>query len=164
MSPDSPDQPSTPGPELSPYSQQGYGPQQGYTTEQGYSPLQGYTTPNDPQSGAVPASPEPHRPAAAVLTTEADPRASVRGGKVSALWIGVITAAILLILLLIFIAQNSRTVVIHFLGFHGHISLAVAILLAAMIGILLVAVPGTARIIQLRRALKRTPATHRPRP
>jgi uncharacterized integral membrane protein len=56
---------------------------------------------------------------------------------------------------LIFIAQNSRTVTIHYLGFEGQASLAVALLLAAVAGLLLVAIPGTARIMQLRRALKR---------
>ncbi|MDP9094786.1 MAG: LapA family protein [Actinomycetota bacterium] len=78
----------------------------------------------------------------------------MRGGRISALWIGLILAAVLLVALLIFIAQNSHTVVIHYLGFHGHISLGVAMLAAAVIGVLLVAIPGSARIIQLRRALK----------
>lgn len=82
-------------------------------------------------------------------------RGRVRGTRVSALWIGLIAAAILLILLLIFIAQNSRTVTIHYLGLRGHLSLAVALLLAAVLGVLLVAIPGTARIVQLRRALRR---------
>jgi uncharacterized integral membrane protein len=77
---------------------------------------------------------------------------------VSALWIGFIVAALLLIALLIFIAQNSKPVTIRYLGFDGHISLAIALLLAAVGGILLVAIPGTARIIQLRRALKKNAA------
>ncbi|PZS12881.1 MAG: DUF1049 domain-containing protein [Pseudonocardiales bacterium] len=73
----------------------------------------------------------------------------------SALWVGLIAAAVLLILLLIFIAQNSRTVTIHDLGLHGHRSLALALLLAVVTGVLLVAIPGTARIVQLRRAARR---------
>ncbi|MEO8749733.1 MAG: hypothetical protein ABI384_04985 [Allobranchiibius sp.] len=60
-----------------------------------------------------------------------DRRGRVRGTRVSAVWIGLIAAAVLLILLLIFIAQNSRTVTIHYLGLHGHLSLALALLLAA---------------------------------
>ena len=71
------------------------------------------------------------------------------------LWVAIIVAALLMIALLIFIAQNSTSVMIHFLGFSGQISLAVALLLAAVGGVLLVAIPGTARIVQLRRALKK---------
>jgi uncharacterized integral membrane protein len=87
----------------------------------------------------------------------------VRPTRVSALWIGLIVAALLLIALLIFIAQNSKQVAIHYLGFNGHISLAVALLLAAVGGVLLVAIPGTARIIQLRRALTKNAVTARAR-
>ncbi len=85
-----------------------------------------------------------------------DEHGRARGGKVSALWIGLIVAAILLILLLIFIAQNSVTVPIHFLGANGHISLAVALLLSAVVAVLLVAIPGSVRILQLRRLVRRT--------
>jgi uncharacterized integral membrane protein len=98
----------------------------------------------------------PVEPAPAGLTS----RGRIRPTRVSALWIGLILAALLLIALLIFIAQNSKQVAIHYLGFNGHVSLAVALLLAAIGGLLLVAVPGTARIIQLRRALKKNAAAH----
>ena len=84
-----------------------------------------------------------------------DAKGHVKGGRVSAVWIGVIIAAVLLIALLDFIAQNSRRVPIHFLGWHAHASLAIALVLAAIIGVLLVAIPATARIVQLRIALKR---------
>ena len=62
---------------------------------------------------------------------------------------------IVLILLLIFIGQNSQQVTIHYLGMHGHVSLAIALLLAAVLGVLLLAIPGSLRIMQLRRNLKR---------
>ena len=51
-----------------------------------------------------------------------------------------------LVLLLIFILQNSRKVQISYLGAHGHLPLGVALLFAAVRGILLVVIPGTARI------------------
>lgn len=38
---------------------------------------------------------------------------------------------------------------ISFLGAHGQLSLGVALLFAAVLGILLVVIPGTARIVQL---------------
>ena len=79
----------------------------------------------------------------------------VRHGRASALYVGLIVAAILTIFLLIFIAQNSDKVAVQFLGFEGQISLAVALLLSAVIGVLVVAVPGSLRIVQLRRALRK---------
>jgi uncharacterized integral membrane protein len=85
-------------------------------------------------------------------------RGRIRTTRMGALWSGLIVAALLLIALLIFITQNSKQVTIHFLGFDGQISLAVALLLAAVGGLLLIAIPGTARIVQLRRALKRNAA------
>jgi uncharacterized integral membrane protein len=84
-----------------------------------------------------------------------DERGHVRRGRASAAWTGAIVAALLLIALIIFIAQNSAGVTIHFLGLHGRISLALALLIAAVGSVLLVAIPGTLRIMQLRRALKK---------
>jgi uncharacterized integral membrane protein len=49
---------------------------------------------------------------------------------------------------------------VHYLGFHGRVPLGVALLLAAIAGLLLVSIPGTVRILQLRRAVKKA-ATHR---
>ena len=59
------------------------------------------------------------------------------------------------LLLLIFILENDRTVGISYLGAHGHLPLGVALLLAAVFGVVLVVLPGTARIIQLRIAARR---------
>ena len=84
-----------------------------------------------------------------------DERGRVKSGRVSAAWVGSIGTAIFLILLIIFIAQNSRKVSLHFFGWHGQFSLALTILLSAVIGVLLVAIPGSARIFQLRRALRK---------
>ncbi len=55
-----------------------------------------------------------------------------------------------LLLLLTFILENSQRVDISFFGAHGHLPLGVALLLAAVLGVLLVVIPGTARIVQLR--------------
>lgn len=85
----------------------------------------------------------------------------VRRTRMSAWWVGLIVAAVLLVALLIFIGQNSQTVTIHYLGLEGDASLAVMLLLAAVSGVLLVAIPGTVRILQLRRALKKNAAAHR---
>ena len=60
-----------------------------------------------------------------------------------------------LIVVLIFIIQNTHAVNISFLGAHLHLSLAVALLLAAVAGALVMAAAGTARITQLRRIMRR---------
>jgi len=60
-----------------------------------------------------------------------------------------------LTLALIFIIENARAVSIAFLGAHLRLSLAVALLLAAIAGALLMAAAGTARITQLRRLIRR---------
>jgi uncharacterized integral membrane protein len=90
-----------------------------------------------------------------------DERGRVRHGKVSAAWTAAVIAALLLIALIIFIAQNSDRVTIHFLGLDGRISLALALLIAAVGSVLLVAIPGTLRILQLRRALKKNVTAQR---
>jgi uncharacterized integral membrane protein len=83
-----------------------------------------------------------------------DERGRVSRGRVSRAWVGLIGTAIFLILLIIFIAQNSHPVSVHFLGWSGRFSLALTILASAIAGLLLVAIPGSLRILQLRRALR----------
>jgi hypothetical protein len=39
---------------------------------------------------------------------------------------------------------------VSFFGAHGHLPLGIALLLAAILGVLLVVIPGTGRIVQLR--------------
>jgi len=80
----------------------------------------------------------------------------LRRTRTGVTWIGVIVFAAVLVLLLIFILQNTQTVQISYLGANGHVSLAVAMLLAAVAGVLLTAIAGSLRIWQLRRHLRRT--------
>ena len=68
---------------------------------------------------------------------------------------GLIAGAAVLIVVLIFIIQNAHAVNISFLGAHLQLSLAVALLLAAVGGALAMAAAGTARITQLRRIMRR---------
>jgi len=60
-----------------------------------------------------------------------------------------------LVVVLISVIQNTHAVNISFLGAHLHLSLAVALLLAAVAGALVMAAAGTARITQLRRIMRR---------
>ena len=73
---------------------------------------------------------------------------------------GLIIAAVLLVVLVVFLAQNAHTVTIHFLGAHLDVSLAVALLAAALAGALIVGAAGTARITQLRLHTRRAARRH----
>ena len=91
-----------------------------------------------------------------------------RGGatpsRVGSLWVASILFAVVLLLLLIFVLQNGQDAKISYLGAHGNLPQGVALLLAAVFGILLVALPGTARIIQLRIRDRRHRGAARTRP
>lgn len=79
----------------------------------------------------------------------------IRRTRAGATWVAAATFAVILLLLLIFILENGHTVAVSFFGASGHLPLGVALLLAAVLGVLLVAIPGTARIIQLRITARR---------
>jgi len=66
-----------------------------------------------------------------------------------------IAGAIVLILLLVFILENTESVKISYFGAGFHMPLGVALLLAAIGGALLVGIFGAARIVQLRRTVRR---------
>jgi uncharacterized integral membrane protein len=70
-------------------------------------------------------------------------------------WVAVCTAVLVAVALLVFIVQNTQTVHVSFLWLDGDTSLAVAALVSAVAGAVVTLVFGTARIVQLRRAVKR---------
>ena len=141
--------PIEPGnPQQPPYSAPGaVGPQPGEATGLPPGPPAG-----PPVAGVGPVTPPIDAPTAPAPGFDAKGR--VRRTRSSDAWVALITGAVFLILLVIFIAQNSGRVAIKFLGFNGHLSLGLAVLISAIIGLLVAAVPGTIRILQLRRALK----------
>ncbi len=75
--------------------------------------------------------------------------------RTGGVWVALVVAAVVFLLLLIFILQNGQRAQVSFLGAHGHLPMGVALLLAAVFGVLLVALPGTVRIIQLRMLSRR---------
>jgi uncharacterized integral membrane protein len=103
----------------------------------------------------APATTDPTVPGSAAPAPEQAFK-KMRRTRFSGLWVGLTAAAVVLLVLLVFIIENSQRVQISFFGAHGHLSLGVALLLAAIAGVLLVAVPGYGRILQLRRALRKT--------
>jgi uncharacterized integral membrane protein len=86
---------------------------------------------------------------------ESDSRTTkVARTRVSASWTAVVVAAFLLVLLIIFVAQNTQRSSVNFLWLHGTAPAAVVILIAAAVGALVVVIVGVARILQLRRAAR----------
>jgi len=88
-------------------------------------------------------------------TTQVLPQHRIKRTRTSGVWVAVAFFAVVLLFLLIFILQNGQKVDISFLGAHGHLPLGVALLLAAVCGVLLVVLAGTARISQLRATARR---------
>jgi uncharacterized integral membrane protein len=106
------------------------------------------TTP--PQSVDGAASPAPQLPPAPPAPSRRPPRTRTSGVRIA-----LIAGTAVLAIVLIFILQNTSTVSINFLGAHLHVSLAVAMLLAAIAGAVIMAAAGTARITQLRQHMRR---------
>ena len=99
-----------------------------------------------PQASAPPQQPPPQQPL---------PQHKIKRTRISGLWVAVGFFAVVLLLLLIFILQNGEKVDISYMGAHGHLPLGVALLLAAVCGVLLVVLAGTARISQLRATARK---------
>ncbi|GAB3247015.1 lipopolysaccharide assembly protein LapA domain-containing protein [Nocardioides dilutus] len=79
----------------------------------------------------------------------------LRGSRTSGFWAATVSLGVVLVLLIVFIAQNTRTTTVSFLAWDGRVPVAVAILIAAVAGLFLATVAGTLRILQLRRRVRR---------
>ena len=108
-------------------------------------------TAQDP-AAAPPPPPAPERGAPAPASPKGDP---LRGSRTSGVWASVIALGLVLLLLVVFVAQNTQDVNVSFLGWDGRTPLAVALLIATTAGLFLAAVAGSLRILQLRRRVKR---------
>jgi lipopolysaccharide assembly protein A len=100
------------------------------------------SAPPPPQTPQPPPAPQP-------------PRRRSAHTRISGLRTGLIAGVLVLIVVMIFIIQNTHAVSISFMGAHLRLSLAVALLLAALAGALIMAAAGTARITQLRQHMRR---------
>ena len=96
----------------------------------------------EPGTRPAPTAPPPPRPAKRTRT--------------SGLWVTVGFFAVILLFLLIFILQNGQDVGISYLGAHGHLPLGVALLLAAVCGVILVVLAVLARLASARRCRRFT--------
>lgn len=78
----------------------------------------------------------------------------LRRSRAGGLYVGVIALGIVLILLIIFVAQNTDPTTVRFLGWEADIPVAVALLIAAVAGLFLAGIAASLRIFQLRRRVK----------
>ena len=83
------------------------------------------------------------------------PRTRIGRTMISGAWVAAIVAVVGLVFLLIFILENLTRADVYFLGASGTLPIGVAMLFAAVAGALLMALVGSARILQLRRAARR---------
>src|SRR5690348_6192318 len=96
--------------------------------------------------------PDEETPAAAPAPR---PESAVKFTRAAALWSSLIVGFLILILLLVFIMQNTDSTTVHFFAWQANLPVGVAVLLSAVGGGLLTVAVGTARIVQLRRAAKK---------
>ena len=108
-----------------------------------------------PQQAAPPQQPAPEPAAPPAAAPHPLPQHRIKRTRTGGIWVAVGFFAVILLLLLIFILQNNTDVSVSYLGMHGHLPLGVALLLAAVCGVLLVVLAGTARIGQLRATARR---------
>ncbi|MGE0214150.1 LapA family protein [Mycolicibacterium sp.] len=103
------------------------------------------------------ASPDPpfDAPDTPLAGTAPPPKSAVKFTRAAALWVSLVLGFLILIVLLVFIAQNTASAEFAFLGWHWSLPLGVAILFAAVAGGLLTVAVGAVRIFQLRRAAKK---------
>jgi uncharacterized integral membrane protein len=100
-------------------------------------------------------------PTGSAQDNAAPPESAVKFTRTASVWTSLTAGFLILIVLLIFITQNTSSVQLAFLNLRWTLPLGVAILLAAVSGGLITVLAGTARIYQLRRAAKKNLAAGR---
>jgi uncharacterized integral membrane protein len=118
--------------------------------------------PNDPEATAPPPALQEAsttgEPAGAALASPRSRAETSLRTRTSATFISLVAGTVLLILLIVFLLENTQRAKVTFFGATGHLPLGLALLLAAVAGALIVGLVGAARIAQLRRRVKRVSA------
>ena len=114
----------------------------------------------DTESTEVPGTTDASRPFAPTEESRhrsgLDSQGRVKRTRAATAWASAVALALVTILFVVFVVQNSRSITISYLWMDGRISEAAALLIAAVAGALLVGIPAAVRIGQLRHSLKRT--------
>jgi uncharacterized integral membrane protein len=84
-----------------------------------------------------------------------------RGTRGSRAWFTLVGFSLVLVLLVVFIAQNTQRVEVTFLGWTGHAPLAVALLIAAAAAAVVTIIAEALRMLARRRRLRRSKAHRR---
>jgi uncharacterized integral membrane protein len=118
----------------------------------GAEPFQPATTaePVTPLESEPPLTPEP---AVDVGTPHHD--LVVPKTRASSAWAGIAVGLFVLLLVIIFIAQNTSDAPLHFLWLHGRAPVGLAILLSFVLGGIVVLLVGVARLTQMRLMARR---------
>lgn len=120
------------------------------------------TESQQPEEGTAPTVPEtqpetqPQTKADAATARKPGRDDPLRGSRTGAMWAAVAALALLLIMLTVFIVQNTDEARVSFFGWEGTAPMAAVLLIAATSGMLLVLIAGTLRIWQLRRRVRRS--------
>lgn len=108
---------------------------------------------------AVPAEPPPGTVTPPPVPAP-QPESAVKLTRMAAAWWALAVGLLILIVLLVFVAQNTDSITIQFLAWHWSSPKGIAFLLAAVGGALVTVLAGTARMVQLRRAAKKNLKAH----
>jgi putative membrane protein len=76
--------------------------------------------------------------------------------RTSRAWMSLLPVLVVLVVILVFVFQNSKDVKVSIFTFSGTLPLSVAILGAVILGALMTLALGSVRIFQLRRQVRRT--------
>jgi len=94
-------------------------------------------------------------PSGTPSTVQPPAKQAAKQSRISPGWVVLAIFAVVLLLLLVFILENGQSVDISYFGAHGHIPLGVALLLAALAGILLVITAWFGRGVRVRATAHR---------
>ena len=107
-------------------------------------------------AGAPAPAPTQETPTRTSGTKAADARvAESKGGMSGGVWVSLILGAVITVLLLVFIIQNNTASQFQYFGWNFSLPLGVAMLLAAIAGVLVAGIVGSVRIFILSRRLKK---------
>ncbi len=107
-------------------------------------------TDRTPTTQAAPASVEPTR-----ISLDPSLDSHQRQGVTGGTWIALILGTLILVLLLIFILQNNVPADFAYFGFGFNLPLGVAMLFAAIAGVLIAALLGSVRLFKLGRRVRK---------
>ena len=118
---------------------------------------------SEPSEAAVepeaPAAVEPEAPVPAPADAVPHSPLTIPKSRAGLAWKSLLPAFLAVAVMLVFVFQNLQDAKISFLTFSARFPLALALLVAAALGALVVFFLGSVRIVQLRKAFRRHQAT-----